>query len=170
VSILYDGDDDPTRALRSPDNLDWADDGLIYVQEDEAEEQSLSGEPLFGENAANPNEAGIVKIDPETGELTRVATIDRSAILDPTTSGMPVDTDAGNAGEWESSGILDVSSLFGTEPGSLFLGDIQAHGIEDQTDVNADSRINDSDLVEGGQLFILESSEAPDPAESFLIG
>ena len=166
VSILDDGDDDPTRALRSPDNLDWADDSLIYVQEDEAEEQSLSGEPLFGEDAANPNEAGIVKIDPETGELTRVATIDRSAILDPTTSGMPVDTDAGNPSEWESSGILDVSSLFGAEPGSLFLGDISGPRHRRPDRVNADSRINDGDLVEGGQLFILESTEVPDPAES----
>ena len=26
-TILYDGDADPTQALRSPDNLDWADDG-----------------------------------------------------------------------------------------------------------------------------------------------
>ncbi|MEO0822354.1 MAG: 5'-nucleotidase C-terminal domain-containing protein, partial [Pseudomonadota bacterium] len=56
LEILYDGDEDATRALRSPDNLDWGDDGLIYVQEDEAEEDSLTGEPLFGEGAANPNE------------------------------------------------------------------------------------------------------------------
>ena len=32
-------------------------------------------------------------------------------------------------------------------PGTLFLYDVQAHGIEDQTNVN-DSRINDGDLVE----------------------
>jgi len=36
LTILYDGDADPFRTLRSPDNLDWADDGLIYGQEDEA--------------------------------------------------------------------------------------------------------------------------------------
>jgi hypothetical protein len=29
LTILYDGDADPTRALRSPDNLDWADNGKI---------------------------------------------------------------------------------------------------------------------------------------------
>ena len=69
LKIIYDGDADPTRALRSPDNLDWADDGFIYVQEDEAEEDTASGdEVLFGEGAANPNEAGIVRIDPLTGE------------------------------------------------------------------------------------------------------
>jgi hypothetical protein len=59
------------------------------------------------------------------------------------------------AGEWESSGILDVSELFGEKRGTLFLFDVQAHGIEDQDDFNADSRITDGDLVEGGQLSFL---------------
>ena len=162
VTILYDGDADPARALRSPDNLDWADDGFIYVQEDEAEEATLSGdEVLFGPGAANPNEASIVKVDPADGSVTCIATIDRNVILDPTTEGTPVDVDAGLAGEWESSGILDVSTLFGEAPGSLFLFDVQAHGIEDQDDFNPSSRINDGDLVEGGQLSMLSLGGAP---------
>ena len=33
---------------------------------------------------------------------------------------------------------------------------MQAHGIEDQSDFNPQSRINDGDLVEGGQLLFLE--------------
>ncbi len=158
LNILYDGDDDPSRALRSPDNLDWADDGKIYIQEDEAEESTASGdEVLFGEGAANPNEAGIVRIDPTDGSVERIANINRDVILDPTTDGEPVDQDAGNAGEWETSGILDVSTLFDEEPGTLFLYDVQAHGIEDQDDINADSRLNDDDLVEGGQLAFLSA-------------
>ena len=156
MTIIYDGDADPARAIRSPDNLDWADDGLIYIQEDEAEEFDTNGNPLFGPGAINPEEAGIVQLDPATGDTLRVATIDRDVILDPTTTGTPFDTDAGSAGEWESSGIIDVSDLFGEAPGSLFLFDIQAHGIEDQTNTNADSRINDDDLVEGGQLAFLQ--------------
>lgn len=156
LTILYDGDADPTRALRSPDNLDWADDGAIYVQEDEAEEDTLSGEDLFGPNAVNPHESGVVRIDPTTGALTRVLNIDRSVVLDgsldvPTDA---VDRDACCAGEWENSGILDVSTLFGAAPGTLFLLDVQAHGIEDQF---FPSRINDGDLVEGGQLLFLEA-------------
>ena len=133
---------------------------MIYVQEDEAEESTLSGDEfLFGDGAVNQNEAGIVKIDPNTGDITRIANIDRSVVLDgsitdPTDA---VDVDAGNAGEWESSGILDVSELFGLEGGELFLATVQAHGIEDQTDFNADSRINDGDLVEGGQLVFIEA-------------
>lgn len=155
IDIVYDGDSDPLRTVRSPDNLDWADDGMIYVQEDEAEEATLLGEPLFGPGAANPNEAGIVRMDKHGNHLERIATIDRSVVLDPTTSGTPVDQDAGDAGEWESSGILDVSTLFGEKKGTLFLFDVEAHGIEDQDDFNADSRITDGDLVEGGQLLFL---------------
>ncbi|MCS7466604.1 choice-of-anchor I family protein [Stieleria sp. ICT_E10.1] len=171
IDIIYDGDADLTRALRSPDNLDWADDGFIYIQEDKAENATLLGEPLFGAGATNPSEAGIVRLDPATGETVRVASIDRSIVLDPSTSGTPFDTDAGVTGQWETSGILDVSTLFGEIPGSLFLFDIQAHGIEDQTDVNTDSRINDNDLVEGGQLAFLNSNPSPaaDPVGSVSI-
>jgi hypothetical protein len=153
--IIYDGDADPHRRLRSPDNLDWADDGWIYIQEDKAENATLSGEPLFGPGAVNQNEAGIVRMKPSGSRLQRIANIDRSVVLDPTTAGTPVDVDAGDVGEWETSGILDVSDLFGERRGTLFLFDVQAHGIEDQTNYNPDSRINDDDLVEGGQLSFL---------------
>jgi len=157
ISILYDGDDDPERFLRSPDNLDWADDGSIYVQEDKAETDSLSGEFLFGPDAVNPNEAGIVRIDPATRELVRVANIDRSVVLDGSIADptQAVDFDAGFAGEWESSGIIDVSVLFDRDPGSFYIFNVQAHGIVDQNDVNPESRITDSDLVEGGQLLFM---------------
>jgi hypothetical protein len=166
IEIIYDGDDDPARALRSPDNLDWADDGLIYVQEDEAEEDSLDGEPLFGSGAANPKEASIVALNPNNGKITRVAEVNRGVVYDaslenPTSA---FDVDFGKAGEWESSGILDVSTLFGEKGGTLLLFDVQAHGIEDQddfaeypNDANQGSRINDDDLVEGGQLLFLEA-------------
>jgi len=162
MNVLYDGDEDPTRALRSPDNLDWADDGKIYVQEDEAEEDTFDGsEVFFGEGAANPKEAGIVALDPTVvgGDPVRVGTIDRSVLPDGA-----VDADAGAAGEWESSGILDVSELFDRPAGSLFIGNVQAHGIEDQLDNGVTegpaSRINDNDLVEGGQLFYLYNEDA----------
>ena len=162
ASILYDGDADPSRALRSPDNLDWGDGLRILVQEDEAEEDTASGdEVLFGDGAANPNEAGIVAVDPLTGAALRVANIDRSVVLDGSLANPSdaTDVDAGDAGEWESSGILDVSKLFGEPGGTLFIFNVQAHGIEDQDQVNPASRINDSDLVEGGQLLFLEAPE-----------
>ena len=157
VTILYDGDADQDRALRSPDNLEWADNGLIYIQEDEAEEDTLTGEILFGPGAVNASEAGIVKMN-LFGGITRVATIDRSVVLDNSLANPSdaVDVDAGAAGEWESSGIIDVSRLFGRRAGTLFLFNVQAHGIEDQDDFNPESRINDGDLVEGGQLLFLK--------------
>jgi hypothetical protein len=164
LTILYDGDADLTRALRSPDNLDWADDGFIYIQEDKAETDSLTGELLFGPGAANPNEASIVRLDPTVvgGAPFRVAEIDRSTVVD---AGLDNpfdadDVDVGITGAWESSGIIDVSTLFGEDKGSLFLFNVQAHGIEDQTDINPESRINDGDLVEGGQLLFLATGDA----------
>lgn len=158
--IVYDGDADPTRALRSPDNLDWADDGFIYVQEDKAETDTLTGEVLFGAGAANPNEAGIVRISTAGGQAVRVANIDRSVLLDGSIAvpSAAVDTDAGVVGAWESSGIIDVSTLFGEDVGTLFLFNVQAHGIEDQDQFNATSRLVDGDLVEGGQLLFLEKN------------
>ena len=158
VRIIYDGDADSSRAIRSPDNLDWADNGRIYIQEDEAEEDTASGdEVLFGEGAANSNEAGIIELQPWNGRTKRIANIDRSVVIDPTIADpyAAIDNDAGDAGEWETSGIIDVSKLFGERLGSLFLFDVQAHGIDDQEEVNPDSRINDGDLVEGGQLLFL---------------
>ena len=158
--INYDGDGDPRRALRSVDNLAWSTDGFIYCQEDRAETDTLSGdEVLFGDGAVNPNEAGIVRVS-TGGQTVRVANIDRSVVLDGSLADptLAVDVDAGSVGAWESSGIIDVSDLFGEEPGSLYLFDVQAHGIEDQTDFNPESRINDDDLVEGGQILFLEKN------------
>ena len=162
LTILYDGDADAARALRSPDNLDWADDGAIYVQEDRAEVDTLSGdEVLFGAGATNPNEAGVVRIEAAVGSVTRIGNIDRAVVVDASIpdSTAAVDRDAGIAGAWESSGILDVSLLFDQDPGTLFLLTVQAHGIRDQTSFNAASRISDLDLVEGGQLLWLMAQE-----------
>ncbi len=140
VSILYDGDADPFQQLRSPDNLDWADDGFIYVQEDR------SNNAIFGDDAANTNEASILRIDPVTGYVQRVAEIDRSAVPVGQT-----DTDPNDVGDWESSGILDVSSLFGYEGGSLFLADVQAHSLRGGVIGG------NGDLAQGGQLVLLSA-------------
>ena len=181
VTILYDGDADPSRTLRSPDNLDWADDGYIYVQEDEAEEDTLSGDEALFKNdppqgqpfVANLNEAGILRINPRSGKLLRVANIDRSVVLDASVADptKAVDTDAGKGGEWESSGILDVSRLFGEEGGTLFLFDVQAHGIEDQPTSGGDPNslifdAGEGSLVEGGQLLFLERGDDDDDDEN----
>lgn len=115
--ILYDGDTDATKALRNPDNLVWSSDGFIYVQENKAAD-------LYGPSATNSNEASILKLNPATGAITRVAEIDRAAVP----AGF-VDSAAGSAAAWESSGILDVSTLFGQTAGKLFLSTLQAGNI-----------------------------------------
>ena len=59
------------------------------------------------------------------------------------------DSKPDDLGNWESSGILDVSSLFGADPGELFIFDVQAHSL-------TDGRIGGGEnLVEGGQLAFL---------------
>ena len=140
VAVIADGNDDATFSLRSPDNLDWADADTIIVNED----RSANWASVAG---ANPNEASILELELD-GTITRVATINR--IVPPgQTDSLPADF-----GNWETSGILDVSRLFGhTVDGAVFLTDVQAHSIS----------LGRTNLVEGGQLLFLETG-VPEPA------
>jgi endonuclease I len=144
IKILYSGDDvgggqfmTPEEGLRCPDNLDWADDGFIYVQEDQSNQVGSFGAAGF--------ETSIWRLDSITGAATRVAQIDRSTVL-PLGS---TDGNTGDFGNWESSGIIDLSSLFGKAAGTLFLFDVQAHSI-------TNGLISSKSLYEGGQLCFLE--------------
>jgi hypothetical protein len=147
ISILYDGDDagngqfsGPDFGLRSPDNLDWASDGYIYVNED----RSVSG---FG--AKSGVEASVWQIDPSTGKLARILEMDRSAV--PAGQTDPVPTDIGN---WESSGVLDVTSLFKAKKGeTILLLDVQAHSVRDGLIGG------NANLVQGGQLLLASFRE-----------
>ncbi len=144
IVLLYSGDDaggdqfgTPEEGLRCPDNLDWADDGFIYVQEDQANQ--------IGNFGAAGHESSIWRLDPANGDARRLAEIDRSVIV-PLGSADTAPTDVGN---WESSGILDVSSLFGEDPGTLFLFNIQTHSI-------TNGLISAKNLSEGGQVCFFE--------------
>jgi serralysin len=162
IDILYDGNDADKKdlGLRSPDNLDWADDGKIYINEDRAISAALFGGPA-------KTEASIFSLDPAAADpsktLTRIAQVDRTAIPAGQTDTAP--TDVGN---WETSGILDVSSLFGNKPGEVFLFDVQAHSIRGgsiitatNVDGNGDGTKTDTEnLVEGGQLSFLIAPNA----------
>jgi serralysin len=162
VDILYDGNDEGKKdlGLRSPDNLDWADDGKIYINEDRAISAALFG-------GAAKTEASIFRLDPTVKDpsstLTRIAQVDRAAIPAGQTDSAP--TDVGN---WETSGILDVSSLFGNKPGEVFVFDVQAHSLKggsiisaSNADGNGDGTKTDAEnLVEGGQLSFLIAPNA----------
>ncbi len=169
LDILYDGDDagagqfeGPDFGLRSPDNLDWAQDGLIYLQED----RSVSG---FGD--VSGEETSIWSLDPTTRELVRVAQVDRSAVPDGSGSvpSAQTDTDPADLGDWETSGIIDVSRFFGEDPGELFIFNVQAHSLRG-------GEIDSEDLVQGGQLAFLEKLNteltgfASLPADTFADG
>ncbi|MCG6967172.1 MAG: PhoX family protein [Chromatiaceae bacterium] len=143
VQILYDGDAagdglfaGPDFGPRSPDNTDWADDGSILVQEDRSVR-------AFG--LASGEETSIWRFGSDAAGAAplRVARVDRSAV--PADQAGPAPS---GIGEWESSGILDVSVLFGAARGTLFLFDVQAHSLRG-------GPIARSGLVEGGQLLFL---------------
>ncbi len=162
LDILYDGNDADKKdfGLRSPDNLDWADDGKIYINEDRAISATLFG-------ATSKQESSIFSIDPAAIDpsktLARIAQVDRTAL--PATQTDPVPTDIGN---WETSGILDVSTLFGNKPGELFIFDVQAHSLRDGSIITASNVDGDGNgtktagenLVEGGQLSFLIAPNA----------
>jgi len=140
--IVNDGDAlaVPDAGIRSPDNVNWATNGKIYAQED----RSTSPSSLFG--AVSGVEASVWQIDPVTRAITRIAEIDRSAVA-PAGS---TDDCAGEIGCWESSGVLDVTTLVRARDGErVLIATVQAHGISDGP-IGGDSQ-----LVEGGQLLFL---------------
>jgi hypothetical protein len=122
---------------------------------------------LVFDHAGNDNvgllldEVQIIKTPQST--LTRIAQVDRAAIPAGQTDTAP--TDVGN---WETSGILDVSTLFGNKPGELFIFDVQAHSVRggsiisaSNVDGNGDGTKTDNEnLVEGGQLSFLIAPNA----------
>jgi serralysin len=166
VDILYDGNETDKKelGLRNPDNLDWADDGKIYVNEDRAF-GGATASAVFG--GPGKIEASLFSLDPAAADpsktLTRIAQVDRAAIPAGQTDTAP--TDVGN---WETSGILDVSNLFGNKPGEVFLFDVQAHSLRggsvisaSNVDGNGDGTKTDAEnLVEGGQLSFLIAPNA----------
>jgi len=143
VKIVYNGNLDATRALRSPDNLDWYGADKLLVQEDRSAAWAA-------EQAFNPNEASILEVGLD-GSVKRILEMDRTAV-----PAGQFDSSASDFGNWESSGIVDVSALFGAQVGSYFLGATQAHSVRFGSAAAPDAQLR-TDLREGGQLFLLTS-------------
>jgi hypothetical protein len=117
-------------APHQPDNVETTK-NAIYFQEDPG---SHNAQPSF----AGATNARIWRYDLESHALTVVAEVDQS--MSPIT----------NKGAWESSGIVDASSVFGR---GAFLVDVQAHG----WDMDAGTG-NDPPAVpkrERGQLLLI---------------
>lgn len=158
LKVVYDGDllADPTTGIRNPDNMTISADGFAYIQEDRA---NGGGTDIAAGNFGT-EEASIWKlaIDPITGnsiqDPTRWAQIDRTAV--PTAYGQTqpdyTNTDSNGVGNWESSGIIDVSTMYDASAGSYFLANVQAHSLKD-------GNIGGSGyLVEGGQIDLIQQA------------
>ena len=119
LSILIQGDDNPVKTLgeiHQPDNVETTATGSLLVQEDPGSSQQFTL-PTADPNATT---ARIWRVPLAGGSPEVVAKVDQAADEGPT----DVDPSGLSAlGAWESSGIVDVSSVFG--PG-MFLVDVQA--------------------------------------------
>jgi len=117
LTILVDGDTkqvkDPT-AIHQPDNLESTVNGLLVTEDPGSSQQFNPGE-------ANATTARLMHYRFSDGAITVAARVDQSADEGPT------DVDAapaGRLGAWESTGVVDVSSVFGHD---TFLINVQAH-------------------------------------------
>jgi hypothetical protein len=117
--------------IHQPDNLETTANSL-YIQED----------PSTANQFVNPARIWRYDLDDETKEV--VATINA---IGPST----------NPGSWESSGIVDASSIFGH---GAFLVDVQAHGWEIQRSPDPPV-LNQVNLMrEAGQLLLIRVPDA----------
>lgn len=145
--ILFSGDDGgngqfPGGAdfgLRSPDGVDWGNDGMVYIQEDRATYNAV-----FGRSSGR--EASVWQLNPQTGQLVRIAEVNRTFVPIGTEDTAPDDL-----GNWETSGVLDVTSLFNSRF-TMLLINVQAHSM--QGDLLGGSNIS-GELVAGGQMVLL---------------
>ena len=132
MSILIEGDDrsvkDPTR-IHQPDNIESTANSLL-ITEDPGSSQQF---PFGSDNPASPNfdvnatTARLMKYNLATGALAPVAKVNQSADEGATdVDGLPGVFSPANLGAWESSGVVDASSVFGS---GAFLIDVQAHSL-----------------------------------------
>jgi len=111
---------DGTEGHEMLDNMTVADDGKVILQEDPG---------------GDPRLAKVWVYDPATDSLNELAE------HDPARFGPPVAPFTQNE---ESSGVIDVTALFGDEDTQVFLLDTQAH-----------YSFGEGEIVEGGQLALM---------------
>jgi hypothetical protein len=153
LSILVQGDDNPVKTpgeIHQPDNVETTAAGSLLIQEDPGSSQQFTL-PTVDPNATT---ARIWRVPLGGGSSEVVAKVDQSADEGPT----DVDPSGLSAlGAWESSGIVDVSSVFG--PG-MFLVDVQAGTLwiekADGPDVVAPAGPDWTYKRSGGQLLLMK--------------
>jgi Bacterial protein of unknown function (DUF839) len=166
LSLLVEGDDNPISSFSSPsppaavneihqpDNIETTANGSLFVQEDPSSGNQFS--PTSTDPNATTARIWRVDLDAANPDAARTvaARVDQS--LDEL-AGYDVDSAArANLGNWETSGIIDASSVFG--PGA-YLTTIQAHSLwvekADGPDLAAPLGTPDYTFKrEGGQLVL----------------
>jgi hypothetical protein len=175
LEILVEGDDNPVSTstspnaaalaygeIRQPDNVETTADGGLFVQEDPGSSQQFS----VTSTSPNRTAARIWRVNlnvgtPDTAKSV-VAVVDQASDEGPTdvdgagTNAPPAIVRSG-LGAWESSGIVDASSVFGA--GAFFVT-IQANTLwvekEDGPDTAASAFSPDYVFKRsGGQLVLL---------------
>ncbi len=138
IEMLLDG----TETTNMMDNITVNSRGQVLIQEDPGNEQYSAKIWLYDPNA-DTRKAGS---DKGNSGLTLLAEHDVSRFgdrdADPSTPDRPA-TPPFNTNE-ESSGIIDVSDIFGTRGEDVYLLDVQAH-----------YTTGDPQTVEGGQLLAM---------------
>src|SRR4029453_9991577 len=159
LSILIDGDTqpvatsaaDPAQAqgsIHQPDNVETTPNSLM-VQEDPSSANTFPA----GSTDPRATNARMWRYSFASGTKAVVVTVDQSAASRPSNLNP---SKPGNIGSWESSGVVDASSIWG--PG-WFLLDIQAHTLWIETapgpDVVAPAGPDWTFKREGGQLLAI---------------
>ncbi len=117
----------------NPDNLDADKTGLMIQEDLNAEFRNRPGR--------------LLRYDFASGKVTPILELNQKDF-----NGQPIAGD--KPGEWESSGVIDASSILGP---NTWLFDVQAHTLKTPQFGGTD---------EGGQLLVLRFGAAPSPAPS----
>ena len=144
LSVLIEGDNNPVQTLNEihqPDNVETTPNGL-YITEDPGSSQQFP----VGSTDPRATPARLWQHSFATGLDTPVAKVDQSADEGPTD--VDSTTARGALGSWESTGVVDASSVFG--PGA-FLINVQAHSLW----IEQSSAPDWTNKREGGQLMLL---------------
>jgi hypothetical protein len=149
LTILIDGDTSPVKspgAIHQPDNLESTANGLLITEDPGSSQQFNPGEP-------DATTARLMHYRFSDGAVSVAARVDQSADEGPT----DVDSaPAGRLGAWETTGVVDVSSVFGHD---TFLINIQAHTLWiEKAPGNDDVAPAGPDYTfkrEGGQLVLI---------------
>lgn len=67
-----------------------------------------------------------------------------------------VDTDPTDLGDWESSGVLDVTDFFGAQGERLLFLNVQAHSVRSESG----GPIASGNLEQGGQFLFMSKPES----------